>query len=762
MKISKDFMSNQNSYEGNQPKYIVIHNTDNFNKTADANAHAKAQHDGNISGMSAHYYVDDGAAYQAMPHDRGAWHVGVNYGGKLFGTVNNRNSIGIEMCVNAGYDYEMALLNTVVVTQQVMKELNIDAAHVVSHYDVCGKNCPSQIRAKGDWTRFKKLIGAETDELPGASGDIVVDKLYRVRKSWEDSASQIGAYKDLNNAKSVCGIGYKVYDWNGKVVYENDQEVTGTQTVEFANLSEPDAAAKLLEISRPIAEKHNLLPSVCAAQTILESGYGYGTELAKIANNVCGMKATLSGNTWPGSVWDGSSTVRIKTPEQDAAGNTYYIYADFRKYPNMETSIEDRCAYLLGAMNGSKKRYEGIQNCKDYRDQITLIKVGGYATDTKYVDNICNIIQRFDLNKYDVAGEGSSPEQAPAVMKYFVRKSWTDKKSQLDAYTDLNNAKKRVDGSWQYNVYDAAGKELYNGVAALNDRIINTAVGIANDNSHGYNNSGKGWGPEYNCIGLVMQSCNMSGINVGKCTIQKMPDYLIKAGYEDVTADINFKNGKGLKKGDILWMLDKTGKHGHTELAVGDGRLVGARGDMDGRTGDSSGNEIAVSAYYNYSWQRVFRLPGADKSQGNENDNIFRVQAGAYKDKTKAIKAQKRVRNAGYPDAFIRNEDGMYKIQAGAFAEKKNAEKRVADLKAAGFDAFIQGEKALYLVQAGLFEKRENANNLVKKLNTAGFDALVNEVNGQYQVQTGVFEIRSNADKMVSQLKSAGFNAIIK
>ena len=444
-----------------------------------------------------------------------------------------------------------------------------------------------------------------------------------------------------------------------------------------------------MEISRPIAEKYSLFPSVCAAQTILESGYGYGTELARIANNVCGMKAILSGNTWPGSVWDGSSTVRIKTPEQDAAGNTYYIYADFRKYPNVEASIEDRCAYLLGAQNGSKLRYGGIQDCKNYQEQIKLIKAGGYATDTKYADKICNIIQRFDLNKYDMAGEGSSP--APVEMKYFVRKSWADKNSQLDAYTDLGNAKKRVDGAWQYNVYDAAGKELYNGVAALNDRIINTAVGIANDNSHGYNNSGKGWGPEYNCIGLVMQSCNMSGINVGKCTIQKMPDYLIKAGYEDVTADINFKNGKGLKKGDILWMLDKTGKHGHTELAVGDGRLVGARNDDDGCPGDGTGREIAVSAYYNYSWQRVFRLPGAGKTQGNVNqDTVFRVQAGAYKDNTKAIKVQKRVRNAGYPDAFIRNEDGMYKIQAWAGRSRDNAEKVVKDLKKKGINSFVK------------------------------------------------------------------------
>ena len=171
MQINKNYISNQNSYENNDPQYIVIHNTDNFNRTADAKAHARAQHDGNLSGMSAHYYVDDSGVYQALPHGRGAWHVGVNYGGKLFGTVNNRNSIGIEMCVNTGYDYEKAFQNTVWLTKRLMQELGICTDHVVSHYDVCAKKCPSQIRAHGDWARFKHLIGSAAANICGVSID---------------------------------------------------------------------------------------------------------------------------------------------------------------------------------------------------------------------------------------------------------------------------------------------------------------------------------------------------------------------------------------------------------------------------------------------------------------------------------------------------------------------------------------------------------------------------------------------------------------
>ena len=43
--------------------------------------------------------------------------------------------------------------------------------------------------------------------------------VYRVRKSWSDASSQIGAYSSLANAKAACKEGYSVFDANGKAVY---------------------------------------------------------------------------------------------------------------------------------------------------------------------------------------------------------------------------------------------------------------------------------------------------------------------------------------------------------------------------------------------------------------------------------------------------------------------------------------------------------------------------------------------------------------
>lgn len=57
-------------------------------------------------------------------------------------------------------------------------------------------------------------------------------EIYRVRKSWADAKSQIGAYSTLQNAKAArdkAGAGYFVFDSKGKIVYpiiEEDDEVT--------------------------------------------------------------------------------------------------------------------------------------------------------------------------------------------------------------------------------------------------------------------------------------------------------------------------------------------------------------------------------------------------------------------------------------------------------------------------------------------------------------------------------------------------------
>ena len=221
--INKKYLTTNNSYSTNNPIAIVIHNTDNYAASADAKAHAEWIATDTNTGMSWHYVVDDHSIYQNLPHNRGAYHVGKNYGSNnlfsKYGGRDNKNTIGIEMCVNAGFNYEKAFQNTVALTKYLMKELNIPAERVFQHYDICSKNCPSEIRKRNDWGRFKSLIsnGSSSSVTPSTPTVPDTEKYhYKVRKVGTDEKTQIEADEILDNAKKTANKnrGYKVFDSN--------------------------------------------------------------------------------------------------------------------------------------------------------------------------------------------------------------------------------------------------------------------------------------------------------------------------------------------------------------------------------------------------------------------------------------------------------------------------------------------------------------------------------------------------------------------
>ena len=159
-------------------------------------------------------------------------------------------------------------------------------------------------------------------------------------------------------------------------------------------------------------KKSGILASISAAQFILESGYGK-SELGQNANNMFGMKKSLSGNTWTGSTWNGTLVYTKKTQEQNADGSYETITADFRKYSCVQDSVADHSAYLLGAQNGRSLRYKGIKGMKDYRKVAQLIKDGGYATSLTYVDKLCSIIEKWNLTQYDTDSQ-AIPDGTPS------------------------------------------------------------------------------------------------------------------------------------------------------------------------------------------------------------------------------------------------------------------------------------------------------------------------------------------------------------
>ncbi len=219
-------------------KFIVIHYVGALGG-AKGNAELFAS---KYIGASAHYFVGfDGEIYQSVEDEDIAWHCGAK--SYIHPECRNSNSIGIELCVrkkntkklgatDKDWYFEDATVQAgVKLTKELMKKYNIPADHVIRHNDVTGKICPNPYvynTLSHTWDAFKAALTGETVTTPSVEKEtatVEVDNLYRVRTSWEDAESQIGAFKDINKAKAVCEEGYTVYDLLGQAVYSGGEGI---------------------------------------------------------------------------------------------------------------------------------------------------------------------------------------------------------------------------------------------------------------------------------------------------------------------------------------------------------------------------------------------------------------------------------------------------------------------------------------------------------------------------------------------------------
>lgn len=79
-------------------------------------------------------------------------------------------------------------------------------------------------------SKFPYIADEVNKRLEAAKAPETTDELYRVRKTWEDSKTQLGAYKVLDNAKKKADAnkGYKVFDGSGKLVYDSGETAIHT------------------------------------------------------------------------------------------------------------------------------------------------------------------------------------------------------------------------------------------------------------------------------------------------------------------------------------------------------------------------------------------------------------------------------------------------------------------------------------------------------------------------------------------------------
>ena len=83
-------------------------------------------------------------------------------------------------------------------------------------------------------SKFTYIANEVNKRLRGGSSKNTSNNLYRVRKSWGDSKSQKGAFKNLNSAIDLAKKHkYKVYDNNGKQVYPSVKKANKSNTPKF-------------------------------------------------------------------------------------------------------------------------------------------------------------------------------------------------------------------------------------------------------------------------------------------------------------------------------------------------------------------------------------------------------------------------------------------------------------------------------------------------------------------------------------------------
>ena len=210
---------------------VTIHNTDwisTASGTTPAEQYTRATVNGNMNDVRVHYYVDNTCAWQNLPLNLSGWHAADGSGN------GNRRTIAIECIMSSAYNDrdKKSEDNAAKLAAALLKKYNLSIDHLYTHthwlnvrdgksgsvdYLNTAKNpyktCPLYILPH--WSAFK----AKVQSYMNTGTSVPTTQLYRVRKSWTDAKSQIGAFASLDNAKKACKSGYAVFDSSGKQVY---------------------------------------------------------------------------------------------------------------------------------------------------------------------------------------------------------------------------------------------------------------------------------------------------------------------------------------------------------------------------------------------------------------------------------------------------------------------------------------------------------------------------------------------------------------
>lgn len=142
-------------------------------------------------------------------------------------------------------------------------------------------------------------------------------------------------------------------------------------------------------------ERAGIPASIKLAQAILESNAGK-SDLARRANNHFGIKC--------GSGWDGKTYYK-KDDDYNEKGEL--VESCFRSYRNPEASFVAHSEFLRDPAKQFRYGFLFRLDPADYKGWAEGLRRAGYATSANYPRKLIDIIERYQLNRYD---ELTSPE----------------------------------------------------------------------------------------------------------------------------------------------------------------------------------------------------------------------------------------------------------------------------------------------------------------------------------------------------------------
>ena len=131
------------------------------------------------------------------------------------------------------------------------------------------------------------------------------------------------------------------------------------------------------------------------AQAIIESGWGK-SGLASKYHNYFGLKC--------GSSWKGKS-VNMTTKEEYKVGTVTNIHDNFRVFDDFDDGIRGYFEFI------NTSRYANLKGVKNPEEYVRRLKADGYATSSKYVDNIMRVIRDNKLMRFDGNGDGDMKKE---------------------------------------------------------------------------------------------------------------------------------------------------------------------------------------------------------------------------------------------------------------------------------------------------------------------------------------------------------------